>query len=171
MSPYSPIKLRPVLKFYGGRGRRVPPSSLSVPPSRWSVPPSRFRRPPIEIWALIDERKKTSKVRSNIASNSAGIVIEKKKLAFFCLHLIFGEKHFSFRRRPFFFGLHLISGGKTHQFLDSRRRLLSFLVFIQFRRRNYVIFTKVQSRLQKRPPMQNFTIQVQVTTMRLKTRK
>ena len=38
-------------------------------------------------------------------------------------------------------GLHLISGEKTHQFSDSRRRLLSFLVFIQFRRRNYVIFT------------------------------
>ena len=40
-----------------------------------------------------------------------------------------------------------------------------FLAFIQFRRRNYVIFTKVLShakcvwsRLQKRPPMQNFTI-------------
>ena len=52
----------------------------------------------------------------------------------------------------------VISGEKTHQFLDSRRRLLSFLVFIQFRRRNHVIFTEVQSRLQKRPPMQNFTI-------------
>ena len=42
-----------------------------------------------------------------------------------------------------------------------------FLVFIQFRRGNYVIFTKVLShakciwsRLQKRPPMQNFTILV-----------
>ena len=40
-----------------------------------------------------------------------------------------------------------------------------FLVFIQFRLRNYVIFTKVLSHakcvwsgLQKRPPMQNFTI-------------
>ena len=49
--------------------------------------------------------------------------------------------HFDFRRRPF------------------------FLLFIQFRRRNYVIFTKVLShakcvwsRLQKRSPMQNFTI-------------
>ena len=72
------------------------------------------------------------------------------KTFLFGLHLISGE--------DIFFGLHLISGEKTYQFLDSRRRLLTFLVFIQFRRRNYVIFTEVQSRLQKRPPMQNFTI-------------
>ena len=63
--------------------------------------------------------------------------------------------HFKSRRRPFFFGRHLILA-KKH--LDSRWRPFSFLVFIQFRRRNYVIFTKVWSRLQKRPPMQNFTI-------------
>ena len=80
-----------------------------------------------------------------MAPNSAGIMIQKKK-------------NFRSRRRPFFFGLHRISGKKTHQFSDSRQRLLSFLVLIQFRRRNYAIFTKVQSSLQKRPPMQNFTI-------------
>ena len=57
------------------------------------------------------------------------------------LQLISGKKYFNFRRRPF------------------------FTVFIQFWRRNYVIFSKVLlhakcvwSMLQKRPPMQNFTI-------------
>ena len=60
---------------------------------------------------------------------------------YFGLHPILAKKHFNFWRRPF------------------------FLVFIQCRRRNYVIFTKVLlhakcvcSRLQKHPPMQNFTI-------------
>ena len=51
-----------------------------------------------------------------------------------------------------FFGLHLIS-----VFRLSAETFI-FFGFIQFRRRNYVIFTKFQSRLQKRPPMQNFTI-------------
>ena len=58
------------------------------------------------------------------------------------LHLILAKKNFNFRRKPFF-----------------------LLVLIQFRQRNYVIFTKVfshakcvKSRLQKFPLMQNFTI-------------
>ena len=68
---------------------------------------------------------------------SAGWSDEKELI----LHLILAKNRFNFRQRPF------------------------FLVLIQFRRRNYVFFTKVLShakcvwwRLQKRPPMQNFTI-------------
>ena len=63
----------------------------------------------------------------------------------------------------FFFGLHVIWGKNT-----KFRRRPFFLVFIQFRRRYYIIFTEVLlhgkcvwSRLQKRPPpppMQNVTI-------------
>ena len=51
--------------------------------------------------------------------------------------------------------------------LQFSAKTFSFLVFIQFRRRNHAIFTKVLSHakwvwsgLQKRPPMQNFTIDV-----------
>ena len=51
---------------------------------------------------------------------------------------IFGEIVTTF----FFFGPHLVSGKKT----------------LQLRGRNYLISTEVWSRLQKRPPMQNFTI-------------
>ena len=76
----------------------------------------------------------------------------------------FGEKPLQFPAKTFFFGLHLILAEKNT--LISGEDLI-FLLFIQFRRRNYVIFTKVLShakcvwsRLQKRPPMQNFTIEV-----------
>ena len=144
-------KLIVVVSTYIVGGTR-PPSRVSVHPSRLSVPPARFRCPPIEIWALDDQRKKTNKFRSNIASNSAGKVIQT-------------EKHFNCRRRHFF-GLYLIFflvfTEKTLQFLA---KTFSFLVCMQFRQRHYVIFTKVLShakrvwsRVQKRPPMQNFTI-------------
>ena len=125
------------LNCRGTGGDASLPSRVSVPPSRLSVP-HRDLGFPHQIWALDDQRKKTYKIRSNIVPNSARKVIKK-------------ENHFNRRRRPFFFGLHLILAKKHY---DSRRRPFSFLVSIQFRRRNYVIFTKVWSRLQKRPHIQ-----------------
>ena len=81
----------------------------------------------------------------------------------------FGEKPLQFPAKTFFFGVHLIFAKKHFNF----RQRLPFLVFIQFRRRNYAIFTKVlshaksvRSRLQKPPPMQNFTISVRPTSTR-----
>ena len=74
------------------------------------------------------------------------------------LHPILAKKHFNFGE-DLFFGLHLVLAKKHFNF----RRRPFFLVFIQFRRRNYVIFTKVLSnakcvwsRLQKRPPHAKF---------------
>ena len=134
----------------GDGGYASPHRDWASPHRDLGVPPSRFRRPPIEIWALVDERKKnlqnpveyTTKSHGNSDSEEKTLQVSAKT---FFLHLISGEKTFQFLAKTFFFfGLHLISmAKKTHQFLDSRRRLLSFLVFIQFRRRRYVIFTKV----------------------------
>ena len=100
-------------------------------------------RPPIEIWALVDERKKTYKVWSNKAPNSAGIVMQKKK-------------QFNRRRRPFFIGLHLIFGEKALQFpakpffnfwrspVFGRKKTLSLWFrpkkAFEFRRRPYFFF-------------------------------
>ena len=80
------------------------PSRVSIPLSRLSVPPLRFSCHPIEIWALDDQRKKTSKIPLNIAPNSAEKVIQK-------------EKHFNHRQRPFFFLSSPNFGEKTLQFL------------------------------------------------------
>ena len=123
----------------GDAGGRVPPSRVSVPSSRFSVPHRELGVPPSRFERLMSRRK-----RPNSSPN-------------------FGEKPLQFSAKTFFiFGFHLILTKKKH--FNYRRR--HFLVFIQFRRQNYVIFTKVLfshakcvwSRLQKRPPMQNFTI-------------
>ena len=98
--PYIYCTNNQYLNCRGDGRRRVPQSRVSVPPSRLSVPPSRFRCPLIEIWALDDQRKNTYKIRSNIAPNYAGKVIQK-------------EKHFNRRRRPFFWSSHTFSEKKS----------------------------------------------------------
>ena len=126
--------LRPVLKLFG---KRVSPSRVSVPPSRFSVPPSRFRCPLSRFKRWMIRRK-----RPNSSPN-------------------FGQKPLQFPAKTFFWSSRNF-GEKT---LQISKEDFIFLVFIQFQRRNYAIFTKVLShakcvwsRLQKRPPTQNFTI-------------
>ena len=90
---------------------------------------------------------KSYKFRPNIVPNGGGKLILRKK-------------HFNCWRRPFFFCSSPNFGEKRFNF---RQRFFAFLVFIQFRRRNYVIFSKVRShancvwsRLPKRPPHAKF---------------
>ena len=133
----SKLPHRPVLKLLGRR----------IPLSRFRGPPSRFER-----WMIRQKRLNSS---PNFGEKPLQF---PAKTFFFGLHLILAKKNTSV---SFFFGLRLTLAKKHFKF----RRRSFFLVFIQFRRRNYVIFTKVLShakyvwsRLQKRPPMQNCTI-------------
>ena len=90
---------------------------------------------------------KSYKFRPNIVPNGGGKIDLRKK-------------HFNCWRRPFFFCSSPNFGEKRFNF---RQRFFVFLVFIQFWRRNYVIFSKVRShancvwsRLPKRPPHAKF---------------
>ena len=116
------------LNCKGDAGGRITPSRVSVPPSKFSVYTSRFRRPPIESWELIDQRK-NSQIGLKDPTNFL------PKMVANC------------DEDPFFCGLHWISGEKWLQF--PAKTFFLFLIFIQFRRRKCIIFTKLFVKLVK----------------------
>ena len=99
-----------------------------VPPSRVSVPPLRFKRPPIESWAL-DNRKKNSHPGLKDPTNFLPKMVATCEEDLFCFWSSpgFGEKCLPFLAKNFFL----------------------FFVFIQFRRRKYIISTQLFVKLVK----------------------
>ena len=91
--------LHAVLKLYGERGGRVPPSRFSVPHRDLGVPPSRFER-----WII---RRKRARQHEEILQIPAEYSLKLRG------KLISREKPFQLSAKTFFCNLHSISATES----------------------------------------------------------